>query len=154
MRKLLRSATVAVTLIGGVGSGTLTLAGPASAAQSQQTIPCGGSQFTIRTGDNNSSDNGGWSVAQIVDGGSGHLIPTSFSYSLVDDAPGSTFTFTAASIKGDGHANANAQQITCSIGGPSTLGVEAPPDFDYAGTGTSPDDPVTVTITITAVHKP
>lgn len=152
MRTLLRSATVAVTLIGGVGSGTLTLAGPASAAQSQQTIPCGGSQFTIRTGDNNSSDSGGWSVAQIVDGGSGHLIPTSFSYSLVDDVH--PFTYTVANTKGDGHANANQQQITCSFGGPSTLGDEAPPDFDYAGTGTSPNDPVTVTITITAVHKP
>jgi hypothetical protein len=132
--------------------GTLAMAGPASAAQSTMPLSCDGTTYTLRTNSNNSSDMGGWSVAQLVDA-SGHLIPTSFDYSLVDTAPGSTFSFSQTNQKGHGNGNANQQQVNCSISYDSTLGAEAPPSFDYQSTGTSPTDPVTTTITVTAVPK-
>jgi hypothetical protein len=150
MKRLSRAAGAAVALAGGAASVSFALAGSASAAQSTMPLSCDGAQLFLRTNNNNSGDNGGWSVAQITDK-SGHLIPTSFNYSLVDTT--NPFTFSQTSAKGQGNANANQTQVSCQADYASTLGAEAPPSFDYAGTGTQPTDQVTVTITVTAVPK-
>jgi hypothetical protein len=148
MRRLLvGSAVAAMTL--GVG---VTLASPASAATSTQQIDCGATTLTIRTPDNHSSDNGGWSVGQIVSGGGGHLIPTSFTFSAYDVTTG-TPLFTGTQTKGAGNANHNQSTITCSqtmTGALSDLlgpGETPPPGVD-------PTDTVTSTFTVTAVQKP
>jgi hypothetical protein len=152
MKKWSRAAGAAVALAGGAASVSFAMAGSATAAQSTMPLTCDGTQYLLRTNSNNSGNNGGWGVAQLVDK-SGHLIPTSFNYSLVDTAPGSTFSYSQTGPKGQGNANANQRQVSCSSSFDSTLGAEAPPSFDYAGTGTAPTDPVTVTITVTAVPK-
>src|SRR5438874_7019354 len=91
----------------------LLSATPAQAAQSSQTITCDGQQVTIRTNDNNSSDNGGWSSVQILSGGSGHLTPTSFSGTATDTTV-NQLLFQFSSAKGSGHANHNQQTVTCT----------------------------------------
>lgn len=137
---------VGVVLAGAVG------ATPAGAAQSTQQLQCGGTTLTIRVNNNNSSDNGGWSVGQIVNGGSGHLIPTSFSFSAFDLTV-NTPLFGATSSKGHGNANQNQQAVTCSQTQIETLADLLQPG-DQLPPGTALTDQVRFTITVTAVPKP
>jgi hypothetical protein len=147
-RAKIAAAVAGLTMVGGA----LVAAQPASAAQSTQPFLCDGQQLTLRTNNNNSSDHGGWGAGIVVDGGTGHLIPTAFSGSLYDVTT-DTIVFDFNQVKGGGHANANQQTISCSAEFGSTLG-------DFAGPGnplppgTSASDVVVFTIDVTAVRKP
>jgi hypothetical protein len=152
MKRWTRVTGAAVALASGLAGASFSMAGTARAAQSFGSIPCNGTLYNFRFPTNNSSGQGGWTVLQITDE-SGHFIPTSFTFSVVDTAPGSTFSFSLPNLKGQGNANANQEQVDCSLSHDSTLANVVPPDFDYQGTGTLPTDPVTVTITLTAVLK-
>jgi hypothetical protein len=131
------------------------LAAPGSTGGPQtQTLSCTGGlgDLVIRTSNNNSSDNGGWSVAQIVNGGTGHLIPTAFTFTAHDDTAGMTvFTFTQH--KGGGNAYQGEKPVTCSFSQTATLAdVLAPGETPPAGT--SPSDVVTLTFGATAYQRP
>jgi hypothetical protein len=146
-RFVLSTAVAAAAL--GLG---LAAASPASAAPQTQTINCGRTLLTIRTPTDNSSDQGGWSVGQIVSGGTGHLIPTSFTFSAYDSTTGTTL-FDGTTTKGGGHANANQPQISCSQTMTGTLADllspgETPPP------GAALTDTVTSSFTVTAVPRP
>jgi hypothetical protein len=151
MRSRIRptAALAAVTLA--AGAGVVALAGPAHAAQSTLPLTCDGQQLTVRVNTSHSSDNGGWSVAQVVVGGTGHLVPTAFSNVLHDDTTDVTlFTFDRA--KGGGNANQNQPKVTCKL---SETGILA--DFLNPGDTLPPgadglDDAVTFTLTVTAVR--
>jgi hypothetical protein len=150
-RTILGAGLGAITLVGGLVVGTVA-ALPASAAPSTQTLDCGSAgTLLVRTNTNNSSDNGGWSVAQVLPGGSGHLIPTSFVFSAYDDTTQQPlFSFTQP--KGNGHANHNQQTVFCSSTQTGVLadlldpGEQPPP-------GAALTDIVTVTFGATAVPK-
>lgn len=114
-------------------------------------ITCNGQQLLVRTNDNNSSNHGGWGAAIVVDGGSGHLIPTSFSGTLFDQTTGTTL-FTFAQSKGNGNGNNNQQALSCTSVQQDTLGNFAGPG-EQLPPGTSPTDMVTFTINVTAVPK-
>jgi hypothetical protein len=146
------SSALGIGVLAACAAGALLAAPAASAAQTTQTLTCDGQQVVIRTNDNNSSDMGGWSAAQIVSGGSGTLIPTSFSFAAYDvTTEQQLFSFTAP--KGGGEANHNQQTMTCVQTETATLadllepGDEVPP-------GASLTDVVTATFTATAVHQP
>ena len=147
MTRLMAAAALAAGLLGA----GLVAAAPASAAQETQVLDCGGTQITVRTPTQNSSEHGGWSVGQVVSGGTGHLIPTSFGFSAFDVTQGVSL-FSGTQYKGGGNANANQAQITCTQ---TTTGVLA----DLLGPGEEPPpgvaltDTVTLTLTVTAVPK-
>jgi hypothetical protein len=114
-------------------------------------ITCGGQQLIVRTNNNNSSDHGGWGAAIVVEGGSGHLIPTSFSGTLFDQTTQTT-VFSFSQSKGNRDANRNQPTVSCTAVEQATLG-------DFAGPGqqlppgTSATDPVTFTLDVTVVPK-
>jgi hypothetical protein len=132
-------------------AGLLVAAGPADAAQSVQPVSCTNGEFQVRTNNNNSSDNGGWSSAQVVDKG-GHFIPTSFVFSLVDVTnPAANESFVQG--KGGGNGNNNQQTVTCQVfyaeGTASDLnaqGADLPPNV-------APTDYVQVSFAVTAIPK-
>ena len=98
----------------------------------------------------NKSPNGSWSAAQIVSGGTGHLVPTEFTGSLYDETLGQTL-LTFDQVKGGGNANHNQPTLTCphsesgKLGEPLGPGETLPP-------GTSAEDDVTLTLTVTAIR--
>jgi hypothetical protein len=121
-----RTATSAV-LAAGLALGT---AAAAHAAQQYVPLMCdNGDSITVRTPTNNADQS--WSVGQIVAGGSGHLIPLSFSFAFVP-AQGDPFSWSAT--KGGGHAGPKDQPVTC--------------------TSTMFDNGDTFTLTVTAVARP
>jgi hypothetical protein len=121
-----RTATSAV-LAAGLALGT---AAAAHAAQQYVPLMCdNGDSITVRTPTNSAQQS--WSVGQIVDGGAGHLIPLSFSFSFVP-AQGDPFSWTTT--KGGGHAGPDDQPVTC--------------------TSTTYDGGDTFTIIVTAVPRP
>lgn len=128
----------------------------ANAAQGTQPLACSdGSVLTVRVPDNHSSDMGGWSVGQVVDGGTGtgHLISVSFDFSAYDDTTKKSL-FTGTQLKGGG--NANHQQtatVTCSSSDTGTLGDMLDPG-ENPPPETSASDTVTFTLTVTAIPKP
>ncbi len=119
MRNRTRSTVAVAAVTIAAGAGLAGLAGPAHAAQSTMPLTCDGQQLTVRVNTNHSSEHGGWGVGQVVAGGTGHLVPTAFSGSLVDNAVNQTL-FTFAQAKGGGNANHNQPTITST---PRTLGV-------------------------------
>jgi hypothetical protein len=149
MRSRIRStaALAAVTIT--AGAGLAALAGPASAAQTTLPVTCDGQQLTVRVNTNHSSEHGGWGAGQVVAGGTGHLVPTAISGSLVDNAINQTL-FTFEQAKGGGNANHNQSTVTCTASQTGVLGDflnpgETPPP------GTSVSDPVTFTLMVTVV---
>jgi hypothetical protein len=150
MRNRTRSTVAVAAVTIAAGAGLAGLAGPAHAAQSTMPITCGGQQLTVRVNTNHSSEHGGWGVGQVVAGGTGHLVPTAFSGSLVDNAINQTL-FTFAQAKGGGNANHNQQTITCTQSETGVLGDFLNPG-DTPPPGTSVSDPVTFTLTVTAVR--
>ena len=134
------------------GVAALLGAAPAGAAPSTQQILCGDQTLTIRTNNNHSSNNGGWSAAQIVSGGSGHLIPTSFTFSAFDVTT-NTALFYGTQLKGGGNGNHNQSTITCSQTQTGVLADLLSPG-DQVPPGASLTDIVTSTFTVTAVQKP
>lgn len=149
MATLARLAGVGALLgsfVGGIAGATA-----AGAAQSTDEVTCDGLALTIRTNNNHSSDNGGWSSVQLVDSDwSGHLTPVSFSGTAFDETIGETI-FQFSSLKGGGNANQNQEQVTCTQEFTATMadllepGDELPP-------GTSLTDVVTFTFTAVVVH--
>jgi hypothetical protein len=92
----------------------------------------------------------GSGVGQVVAGGTGHLVPTEISGSLVDSAVNRTlFTFDQA--KGGGNANHNQPTVTCTASQTGVLGDFLNPG-DTPPPGTSVSDPVTFTLMVTAVR--
>jgi hypothetical protein len=152
MRSLTKSAAALAAITITVGAGIVGLAGRADAKQDTLPLTCDGQQFTVRVNSSNSSPNGGWSVGQIVDGGTGHGIPTKISGTVVDiDHPETQFTF--EQLKGGGNANHNQPTVTCATSLSGALG-----DFIDPGTplppGISVSDPAMFIITVTAVPRP
>jgi hypothetical protein len=121
MRSRTRTTAALAAVALAAGAGVAALAGPAHAAQATLPITCDGQQLAVRVNTSHSSANGGWAVAQIVDGGTGHLVPTAFSNSRHDDTTNQTlFTFDRA--KGGGNANHNQPTLTCTLSETGTLG--------------------------------
>jgi hypothetical protein len=150
MRNRTRSTVAVAALTIAAGAGLAGLAGPAHAAQTTMPLTCAGQQLTVRVNTNHSSQNGGWGVGQVVAGGTGHLVPTAFSGSLVDNAIHQTL-FTFAQAKGGGNANRNQPTITCTQSETGVLGDFLNPG-DTPPPGTSVSDPVTFTLIVTAVR--
>ena len=151
MRNRARSTVAVAAVTIAAGAGLAGLAGPAHAAQSTMPLTCDGQQLTVRVNTNHSSEHGGWGVGQVVAGGTGHLVPTEISGSLVDNVIHQTL-FTFDQVKGGGHANHNQPTVKCTTSDDTgTLG-----DFLNPGhtlpPGTSPTDPVTFTLTVIAVR--
>ena len=150
MRNRTRSTVAVAAVTIAAGAGLAGLAGPAHAAQTTLSITCGGQPLTVRVNTNNSSEHGGWGVGQIVAGGTGHLVPTEISGSLVDNTVHQTlFTFDQA--KGGGNANHNQPTVTCMASQTGVLGDFLGPR-DTPPPGTSVTDPVTFNITVIAVR--
>lgn len=134
-----------------VAAGSVLAAPAATAAQGEQQLTCDGQDIVVRVPDNNSSEHGGWSAAQVVDGGSGTLIPTSFSGSAYDlTVDQELFSFSQTSGGGRGHGQ--QQTVTCTQVQTDSLrnmlepGDELPP-------GTSLTDQVAFTLTVTAIWQ-
>jgi hypothetical protein len=144
-RLLLAAASGTTLALGGL------VASPALAAQQVQPLQCDGHQITVRVNEDNSSDHGGWSAAVVIDGGSGVLVPTSFSGSAYDDTAGQEI-FSFAESKGNGNGNHNQQTISCSDTTVGTLGSLLEPG-DEVPPGMSADDIVEFTINVTAVVR-
>ena len=146
-------ALAAITIT--VGAGIVGLAGRAEAAQMTLPLTCDGQQLTVRVNTSNAGPNGGWSVGQIVDGGTGHGIPTKISGTIVDnkdsDNPLTLFTFER--VKGGGHANQNQPKVTCSTSETGALGKFIEPGTPLPR-GISLSDPATFTLTVTVVRQP
>lgn len=150
MHSRTRSTAAVAALTIAAGAGLAGLAGPAHAAQTTLPVTCDGQQLTVRVNTNNSSEHGGWGVGQIVAGGTGHLVPTEISGSLVDNAINQTlFTFDQA--KGGGNANHNQPTLTCTASQTGVLGDFLGPR-DTPPPGTSVSDPVTFNLTVIAVR--
>jgi hypothetical protein len=147
-RRIKSAAALAASTIV-AGAGLAAFAAPAHAAQSTLPLTCDGQHLTVRVPTSNSGPNGGWSVGQIVVGGTGHGVPTAFSGSLVDNAVDQTL-FTFEQAKGGGKANHNQTTISCTASQTGVLGDflepgETPPP------GTSVSDPATFTLMLTVV---
>jgi hypothetical protein len=126
---------------------------PAGNGQSLQLLSCAGvGDLLVRTNQDRSSDHGGWSTAHIVEGGSGTLIPTSFTFSGYDETTGTSLFESGVQAKGDGNGNhAQAPLLTCtqSMEGPLSDFLEpgeTPPPGDDAS------DIVLVSFTVTALR--
>ena len=151
MHSRIRSIAAVAALTIAAGAGLAGLAGPAHAAQSTLPISCNnGEQLTVRVNTNHSSEHGGWGVGQVVAGGTGHLVPTEISGSLVDNAIHQTL-FTFDQVKGGGNANHNQPTVTCRASQTGVLSDFLNPG-DTPPPGTSVTDPVTFTLTVTAVQ--
>lgn len=142
----------------GVLAGTgMFLGGPAFAATETQTMTCdNGSTITIAVPVTHSSDNGGWGVGKIIDGGSGKLIPTSFTVLANDDTVGRPLLGPEVIQKGRGHANHRQKQITCVQKETDTLENLIAENGDLPGgvpDWAKPTDSVTFSVTLTAVPK-
>jgi len=146
-------ALAAITIT--VGAGIVGLAGRAEAAQMTLPLTCDGQQLTVRVNTSNAGPNGGWSVGQIVDGGTGHGIPTKISGTIVDnkdsDNPLTLFTFER--VKGGGNANHNQPKVTCSTSESGALEKFVEPGTPLPR-GISLSDPATFTLTATVVRQP
>ena len=149
MRSSIRYTAASAAAIIAASTGLAGLAGPAHAAQSTQTVSCDGQELTVRV-NVNKSPNGSWSAAQIVSGGTGHLVPTEFTGSLHDETIGQTL-FTFDQVKGGGNANHNQPAVTCTHSESGKLGESLGPG-ETPPPGTSAGDDVTFTLTVTAIR--
>lgn len=152
MKKTYLAALAGVLGVGSTLGVALIASAPARAAQSTQTITCPNGDLLVRTNNNNSSDMGGWSTAQIVDGGSGHLIPVAFTFTVVNVSHPALTLPPQISVKGNGNANKMQTTMDCtqtqtgllsSLLGP---GESPPPGWNLT-------DTVTATFTATVVAK-
>jgi hypothetical protein len=152
MNRLIRRFGPGAAALALAGAGTLLAAPAATAAASEQPLTCDGHDIVVRTADNNSSDRGGWSAAQIVQGGSGTLVPVSFSGGAYDNTLDQSI-FEFSQVSGGGHGHANQQTITCTQVSTATLGDMLEPG-DEVPPGASLSDSVTFTLTVTAIVQP
>lgn len=148
-KRLVRCALAATGAVTSVGAGVLVAAPHAFAAMSTQQITCGSDVFTIRTNNNNSSQNGGWSVGQVVGQPGLHGIPVSFSGEAIDTTTDTTL-FQFSQVKGDGNANQNQQVTTCT----QTLTGTVSQLFGPPPPGINGDDNGVFNLAIEVVIKP
>jgi hypothetical protein len=93
-----------------------------------------------------------WSAGQIV-GSREHLLPTSFSESVVDVTTGGNTIFSIVQQQANGNSHPNQQTTACSFTRTGTfsqlapLGTPLPP-------GVSPTDTLRDTFTVTAILQP
>lgn len=144
---------LALVAAGGCAAGMVAFASPASAKQSDMTFDCTGvGTVTVRVNSNNSSDNGGWGAAQVVNIG-GHGIPTSFGFTITDLANGVSVSFVQPKAGGNANQNTTGQHTMCSQTSTGTVG-----DFLNPGEpvppGMSATDPATGTVSVGVVYKP
>lgn len=161
MKPTLRSALVVAGTIAAVTAGML----PASAAPSYEGNKAGNGQslepfycsglgdLLIRTNGNNSSEMGGWGTAKIVEGGSGTLIPTSFTFEAYDATKEMDLFPSQTLVKGGGHANGQQDVLDCSSTMTGTLEDFAEPG-DELPSWAEPSDKIVVTFSATAVLVP
>lgn len=133
-----------------VGAGVVAAAPAATAAQGLQPLTCDGQDLVVRVPNNNSSDRGGWNAAQVVEGGSGTLIPTSFDISAYDVTQDQEI-FSAVQT-GAGRAHGNQATVTCTQVTTASLGDLLEPG-DEVPPGASLDDEVSFSLTVTAVWQ-
>jgi hypothetical protein len=152
MNRLIRRFGPGVAALALAGAGTVLAAPAATAAQSDQPLTCDGQDIVVRTADNNSSDRGGWSAAQIVEGGSGTLVPTSFEFSAYDDTLDQSI-FSGTQVSGGGHGHGNQETVTCTQVTTASLGDLLEPG-DEVPPGASLSDEVTISLTVTAIVQP
>ena len=147
------AALAAITIT--VGAGIVGLAGRADAAQTTLPLTCDGQQLTVRVNSSNSGPNGGWSVGQIVEGGTGHGIPTKINTTIVDtkDADNPQTLFTFEQVKGRGNANHNQLTVKCTTSQSGPLERFVDPGTTLPK-GISLDDPAIFTLTVTVVRQP
>jgi hypothetical protein len=131
--------------------GSAFIAPAAHAAQGDQPLTCDGQNIVVRTGDNNSSDRGGWGAAQIVQGWTGTLIPTSFTFSAYDVTKQLSI-FSGTQVSGGGHGHGTQATVTCTQVTTGTLGEMLEPGEELPP-GTDSTDDVTFTLTVTAIHQ-
>jgi hypothetical protein len=152
--KLAKSGVAALFVAGSIlGTAGVASAAPDAHGPQPTTLQCTDlGEVTILTTQNNSSDHGGWAAARIVSGGSGTLIPTSFSMSVYDTTQAEQlFGFTQP--KGGGNANHNRDAVTCTQTETGTVadmlepGEQPPPDVPLT-------DEAVFTFTATAVYVP
>ena len=131
---------------------SVLIAGSAYGAQHQIPITCGDTQLIVSVNTSHSSMNGGWGAAQVVSGGTGHGIPTSFTFSAFDNNVQQALPIGGSTVKGEGNANQNQTATTCQFSQTTTLdqivgpGFTPPPPFQLT-------DSVTITNVVTVVVK-
>jgi hypothetical protein len=153
MRIATSKSCIGLAALATCAAAALLVAPVANAAPAEQVLTCdGGQQLVIRANDDHSSGMGGWSAVQVVGGGSGTLIPTSFSGSAYDETT-AQMIFQFSQAKGAGNANHNQPTVTCTQSTTAALGDLLEPGDELAP-GTSLTDQVTMTFTATAVHQP
>lgn len=152
MRKTITRIGPALAAIGVAAAAAVLVAPAANAAQGTQPLTCDGHDIVVRTPDNNSSDQGGWSSARIVEGGSGTLVPTSFSIGAYDVTQ-DQLIFSFDQVGGGGHAHNQQSTITCTQTTTATLRDLLEPG-DEVPSWASLDDEVTFTLTVTAIQQP
>jgi hypothetical protein len=157
MRAHIRSAlTVGAALValGGAAMPATASTGepnPAGFGQSLQPISCSGlGDLVIRTTENNSD--GSWSAAHIVDGGSGTLIPTSFTFTAYDETAGLLLFPAEAMLKGGGAANHQQGPVLSCVQSMEGSLADFMEPGDTPAPGTDPTDTVVVSFTVTALH--
>ncbi|GAA1934465.1 hypothetical protein [Nocardioides marmoribigeumensis] len=124
---------------------------PAGLGQSSDTYQCDGiGDVVIRTPGTRAD--GGWSAGKIVSGGSGTLVPTSFTFSAYDDTTGSYLFPPETMVKGNGSTGPSGDLWTCHQSGTGLLSDLGDPG-EPLPPGVSPTDTVTLTFTVTAVHE-
>jgi hypothetical protein len=126
MTVIARRVAIAATIAVGAAIG---VAGAAQAGQQYIPLSCDGQTLLVRTPTNHADQS--WSVGQVVQGGSGHLIPLSFTFSFT---PTGGQTVSQTVTKGGGHAGPHDATVTC--------------------TGTFDDPEGVGTISVTAVARP
>jgi hypothetical protein len=151
MDKALTRIAPGLAALAVVAAGSVLAAPAATAAQGEQPLTCDGQDVVVRVADNNSSEHGGWSAAQVVEGGTGTLIPTSFSGSAYDlTLEQELFSFSQSS--GGGHGHGQQQTVTCTQSQTDSLGNMLEPG-DELPPGASLTDQVTFTLTVTAIWQ-
>jgi hypothetical protein len=145
VRSALRTATVLAA------AAPLGLLGTAvHAAQSTDQITCDGHTLTIRANESHSSDQGGWSSVQVLEGGKGHLTPLEFSGTATDTTIDEViWEFSAA--KGRGHASSDGS-TTCTTTYYGTLGDFLEPG-DEVPAGAALTDEVALTFTAVVLQR-
>ena len=133
-----------LTTIAGIGLAAATVV-PAGAAQSTQTLDCAGHELTIRVNDSNSSDSGGWSAVQVVEGGSGHLTPVRFS-GVLTDTTAAVELGAFSSERGNGHVPKSKAVTACTTSFDATV-ADFVEDLETLPPGVALDDAASFTLT-------
>ncbi len=124
---------------------------PAGLGQYTDTYQCDGvGDVAIRT--NSTRSEMSWGAGKIVSGGSGTLVPTSFTFSAYDETTGAYLFEPETMSKGNGTTGPGGDLWTCHQSMTGTLADLAEPGEELPP-GVDPTDVITVTFGVTAVHK-